>query len=353
MRIGLLAFSTDTGLGNQTYAFWKYMKPYKTLVVDISSLNGMPTHHERYKIPGISDDPRITNGIPSQEDIDWITDDIDVIFLCETPLNYDLFKAARAKGVRTVLQYNFEFLDYFDRPNLPKPTVFAAPSLWNIKKMEGRLYPKVFSLPVPVDTSILPLRNIREAITFIHIAGRSAIHDRNGTLEFIQACRTVNKIMPHKKFILYCQTLPDDLRKEAENSPVQIQENIQNYQDMYLEGDVLILPRRYGGLCLPCQEAIGCGIPVLMPNIDPNNRWLPKKWLFSANYSFQFKTRSYIEVYNSEPMDIANLMIEMANKPEVTRSMHLKALEMAETMSWDAMLPRYKAFLEEVCLLQP
>jgi hypothetical protein len=42
--------------------------------------------------------------------MDWLSDDVDLIFVCETPLNYCLFEKAEAKGVPVVLQYNYEFL---------------------------------------------------------------------------------------------------------------------------------------------------------------------------------------------------------------------------------------------------
>ena len=80
MRIGLLAYSTDTGLGNQTYEFYKHMKPAKTLLVDLSSLNGMETHHDRFP------DAQIVQGIPDCNAMQWLVEGVDLIFVCETPL---------------------------------------------------------------------------------------------------------------------------------------------------------------------------------------------------------------------------------------------------------------------------
>lgn len=38
----------------------------------------------------------------------------------------------------------------------------------------------------------------------------------------------------------------------------------------------MILPRKYAGLCLPMNEALMSGLPVIMTDIEPNNVILPK-----------------------------------------------------------------------------
>ena len=40
MKLGLIARADNTGLGMQTWEFYRAMKPEKTLVVDISAMNG-------------------------------------------------------------------------------------------------------------------------------------------------------------------------------------------------------------------------------------------------------------------------------------------------------------------------
>ena len=40
---------------------------------------------------------------------------------------------------------------------------------------------------------------------------------------------------------------------------------------LYAGFDPLILPRRYGGLCLPMNEALRSGLPVIMFNVSPSD----------------------------------------------------------------------------------
>lgn len=44
----------------------------------------------------------------------------------------------------------------------------------------------------------------------------------------------------------------------------------ENYTD---DIDLIVMPRRYGGLCLPIQEAAACGIPSLMIGVEPQTGW--------------------------------------------------------------------------------
>lgn len=345
VKVGLLAYATDTGLGNQTRAFYKYMKPAKTMLVDIGEFNGMKVHEDWY-------DYQIrTKGFPTNAEIDLFLDGLDLVFVCETPLNYYLFEEATRRGIKTVQQYNFEFIDYFMNRQLPQPTVFAGPTTWNVKLMSPSIFKNLALLPVPVDTSVLPKRSIHSATSFFHIAGRPAVHDRNGTFDFIEAARISRRQLADAEFLLYCQEPTNQMRQAADQAGVQIIEHVDNYADLYKQGDILILPRKYGGLCLPAQEAIGAGIPVIMPNISPNNDWLPKEWLVQTRRPVHgFRPRGVtIEVHHADVNHIARMMVNLHNDPAAVRQMHEKALEIGHLLSWDAMKIKYETFMGELC----
>jgi hypothetical protein len=96
MRIGLIARADKTGLGIQTYEFYRHMKPDKVLVVDLSSLLwsislicrctqvGQVWHDKRYPGTEIFHDPVV----------DEFLKDLDVVFTCETPYSYYLYVKA-------------------------------------------------------------------------------------------------------------------------------------------------------------------------------------------------------------------------------------------------------------------
>lgn len=342
MKIGLLAYSTDTGLGNQTFAFYKHMKPHKTLIADLSKLNHVETHHERFP------DARIAQGIPECTDMDWLTDDVDVVFVCETPLNYCLFEKANAKGVPTVLQYNYEFLDYLNKPQLAPPTVLAAPSIWHKKDVESLKIAPVVDLPVPTEVDDIEVRQIIECRTMFHIAGKQAIHDRNGTMTFVEAAIKCGRKF---KYQIYAQqidgTTEQLIQKAGEHIDIEVIYNTPNYLDMYTEGDVLVLPRKYGGLCLPMQEALAAGIPVIMPDIEPNGYRLPKQWLVPAERTRSFMTRTKIDIFETNPNMLAFKMCEFADG-DFMRWSNQEAIEIGKGLSWKKLKNYYQEIFNQV-----
>lgn len=342
MRIGLLAFSTDTGLGRQTHEFYKHMKPAKTLLVDLSGMNNMQTHHDRFP------DAQIVKNIPTCNDMAWLASGVDLIFVCETPLNYCLFEKAEAAGIKTVLQYNYEFLDYLNQENLPRPSVLAAPTQWGMEHVKTHEIAPVVELFVPVNDESLRPREITVCRTIMHIAGKQAIHDRNGTELFIRAAL---KCGDKFKFIIYAQWLDDRTRRLIENAQqridLQLIENVENYEELYETGDVLVLPRKYGGLCLPQQEALASGIPVIMPNISPNDSRLPHQWLVQAERTGSFETRTTIGIYETDANHLAFKMCEFAD-PEFMAWSNKEAISLGKALSWQNAIPQYKSIFEMV-----
>jgi len=342
MRIGLIAFSTDTGLGNQTYEFYKHMKPAKTLLVDLSEYNHMETHHDRFP------DAQIVKGIPNCNAMAWLLDGIDLVFVCETPLNYCIMEKAKAAGVPVVLQYNYEFLDYLNQPQLLPPAVLAAPTWWHKDDVIARNIAPVVDLFVPVNDERIRPREITVCRTIFHIAGKQAIHDRNGTETFIRAAL---KCGSKFKYIIYAQQLDDGTKrlisKAQQSIDLQVIENLANYEDMYAEGDVLVLPRKYGGLCLPMQEALAAGIPVIMPDVSPNEQRLPAQWLVKAKKAGSFMARTEIDIYETDPNFLAFKMCEFADETFMRWS-NQEAVALGKGLSWEHAIPQYKAIFEQI-----
>ena len=48
----------------------------------------------------------------------------------------------------------------------------------------------------------------------------------------------------------------------------------------------MIMPRRYGGLCLPLAEAMTSGLPVFRSSVSPNNE-LPADWLIPGEFRYR------------------------------------------------------------------
>jgi glycosyltransferase involved in cell wall biosynthesis len=184
------------------------------------------------------------------------------------------------KGVKTFLQYNYELFGNLKRDSKPLADVLISPSPWMIQKVYNRFYnhAKVLHLPPPTRPELferaLEINTSKDHKRMLHIAGKAAANDRNGT-------ESVLEMMRHSKadfeLVIKSQT-PINTKRLDPRITVEI-DNVKDRQDMYAGFDAMVLPRRYAGLCLPMNEALLSGLPVFMTDISPNNAILPKEWL--------------------------------------------------------------------------
>lgn len=342
-RLGTMAFSSDTGLGNQTKSYCDNLKPHSVLAVDISSLNKKPIHKEWYS----NFKTRWTKGIPTNRDCEWLVDNSDVILVAETPLNYHLFKYAKRKGVKTVLAFNYELLDYFQEPTLPYPDILAAPSQWHIDIVEQEFgkEAQVIYLPFPVDRDVLPFRQIKKINTFVHVSGGKLYEDRNGT-ELVYAAIPLVK-NKDVRFIIYSQHEVPELN---DSRAVVIQSNIKNYWELYSRGDCLILPRRYGGQTLQMNEAMATGMIPIMIACSPNNIILDQLCLVTPSGSKQIKTRSMIDCYTLDPRALAAKIDEFCELDETgVLNLNDQSDAYAESIAWHTLKPRYEQLFTQLC----
>jgi glycosyltransferase involved in cell wall biosynthesis len=360
MKLGLIARADNSGLGMQTWEFYKHMKPDKTLVVDMSDHNGNRTYPERYGPEAVW-----SRGIPNIGAIDEFLQDLDVVFVAEAPYNYYLYQRARELGVKTAVQYNYEFFDWFMYPHFPMPDMLIAPSQWHYQDVDAwareRNIEHIY-LHCPVNRDKLPFKSRDCYKTFLHVAGRAAAHDRNGTMTVIESAKY---LQTNAKILIHFQgqqgvghqvthTLDDyETMIAAHNEKGNIivrHEEIDNYEDIYKDGDALILPRRYGGNCLPLNEALSTGMPVIMPDISPNNSFLDATWLVPALKMAYFTPRTVIDIYGVPEQLLAAKIDEFALMPPEQADAHNQiANALADKVSWDTMKPRYKEALERLC----
>jgi hypothetical protein len=306
MRIGIIVRSDNTGLGFQTKELVDMLKPDKVMLIDYSTFNGNQQHPEWYKD---YDCLRVANGMPNGKSILRFFEDLDVVISCELFYRDNLPSMARRLGIKTVLQYNFELFGNLQNPALPLPDLLLAPSMWNIETVEQMFGTEAAIAYLPPPTNPETFKNAKEINMskthnrLLHIGGKPASKDRNGTLALISA-------IPHCKtnFELVIRSQkPLTLRNLDPRITVEIS-NIESREEMYTGFDAMILPRRYAGLCLPMNEALLSGLPVFMTDISPNNFILPKEWLVKSEEIGMVNTKKPVAVYESNPKLLARMI---------------------------------------------
>jgi hypothetical protein len=282
------------------------LNPDKIMLINSRFFNQNKQHPEWYE--GYNCQTTI-KGFPTTDEILKFLTDIDVVISCELFYNPKFVDLAKSRGIKTILQYNYEFLDYLANPRLTLPDVLVAPSLWNFEDVVDKFGDKtrVVHLPPPTDVNLFSgAREINKSKThkrLLHIAGKAAVKDRNGTNTVIEM---LNYSSGDYELVIKTQSQLDikcnDPRLTIDASSPD------SHQSLYEGFDAMILPRRYAGLCLPMNEALISALPVFMTDISPNNKVLPSDWLFNSTKIDQLQTRTMLDVYNGDAKMLAKLV---------------------------------------------
>lgn len=341
MKLGIVVFANNSGLGNQTRRLTYMLKPDRILVINSESFSKNRKQNFQWydQFSGY-----LVNGFPKNHEITVFLKGLTDVIVCENPLNFFLFYQARKMGVRTYCQSNYEFCDNLNNPSLPFPDIFLMPSHWKIDEMKSKFSTPVLYLPPPIDPSeFAKAREVNfgrqpDRLKLLHIIGTLAASDRNGTLDLLRSLRYTRG-----DFSLTIKS-QHELPKEYVVHDSRVTYNVHNdpeTNDLYQDFDALILPRRYGGLALTCNEALMSGLPVIMPDISPNNQLLPKEWLTKAFHTDSLQTRDLIEVFGTKPQELAS-KIDWLLTQDIQR-MKTEAFDLAyNKFSPTMLLPQYE-----------
>jgi hypothetical protein len=248
----------------------------------------------------------------------------------------------------------YEFLDYFEHPEYPLPDVLLAPSTWHLEKVKEKFGKDclVDYIPVPVNREVIARRKIKKARTFVHIAGYDLYEDRNGTKIFLEA---LQYITTKAKIKIYTQ---HDLGDPGGLIPSNIypkhieviNRNVTNYWDLYKTGDVMVMPRRYGGLCLPLNEAMAAGMIPIMPNIDPQVQFLHNQTLTPVRGRKPLPAKAPgIFAYDIDPQSLAyHIDLLFVGDHGKIESLSDYSDSYAQVISWDSLKDFYLALFENI-----
>jgi len=279
-RCGLIARMDASGLAYQTKALHDLLKPSKTLVIDSTPFNGREqVGYAHWYTHG---DVRYSYGFIENSLLLEFIKDIDVVITCEVPYNDNLYRICKKRGIKTILQPNAELNPHILNRRLDLPDAFFLPSTWLEGETRSVGIPTyIVKPPIIEPRKYIEIEKNPGELRLLHFQGRRAAGDRNGT--------DIVAILPEIKGVTI------DIHNQLENE-------VKDQRDLYEQGHhALLIPRRYGGQCLPMVEGLSYGLPSIMPNIEPNRTELPSEWLTRASKGRSIKTKHRIETYNTTP----------------------------------------------------
>jgi hypothetical protein len=118
------------------------------------------------------------------------------------------------------------------------------------------------------------------------------------------------------------------------------EENVADRWDLYNGAHALILPRRYGGLSLPCQEALQAGLTVLMTDCEPNRIW-PIVPLHAVLGRAQRTPFGYVPTNCVKPVMLAKEIDWLNEDRARLDDLRRRGSDWTQANSWDALRPVY------------
>jgi glycosyltransferase involved in cell wall biosynthesis len=335
VQVGLIARADDRGLGHMTWEFHRHLQPARTLVVREpgAEARGFAPHLDRYPDATVV---RFDGGLLPEAEVRAWLQGLDVLYSAETFYDWHLVDWAEQAGVATVLHVMPEFFHH----HVPPTTAVWAPTPWRLQHLPA--YTRV--VPVPVATDRFPMAAPARAdqLRVLHTAGHRAAADRNGTTQLLQALRRTRQPMAVR-----LTTQDPALPKAALPRTVTLQAEVggrAGYWDLYAAADVLVLPRRYGGLCLPVQEAMAAGLAVVLPDTAPND-WWPALLVPGRERGHINTAAGTLPLFAADPHQLAQQLDQLAASPELVAEAQQASLAWAQAHSWAELAPLYRAEL--------
>lgn len=328
----MLVRSDHGGLAAQCLAIAQHCQPRRVLVVDLGPGGRGRSDPSLYDfVPEM----RICEGYPDHDDIEWLCSGMACVFSVEGIYGERSLETLAWLGTRLVLQAN---------PELFVPADLEAVNLCVVAPTDWRLDvlpPGTEVLPVPIDTVALAPEPRAPGLPRIgHMTGRAML-DRNGTLPLLAALNRLRSV--EAEVWIANQVLTTRTRRDR---------RITQWRDVatYLERwqgprpDLLVQPRRYGGLSLPTQEAAACGVPCVMTDLSPQRSWpLPLVPALEGR-THPMKGGQF---YVAEPdvTALAVLLGELLADEALRAEWGERARAWAEELSWARWRSRYLALL--------
>lgn len=335
-RLAMICRSDKSGLGVQTHRVARLLQPNKIMLIDSSRFNSNLQYPEKYK----EYDYTIVRGFPTDDEITQFLRGVDIVYSAETFYSIRFTTIARDMNVKTIGHLNPEFADWFkpEWARYPLPDKVVVPSLWMIDTM--RQWFNAQYLPTPIfDDEFADVRESNlNSITrnFLFMNGKTAAEDRNGLESLYRALE-----IARGDFTVTIKA-QDNIKRHPDPRIIYDFTNPDDQRELYKGYDCLVQPRRYGGQSLSMTEALTCAMPVIMTDIDPNNKVLPKEWLVSAEKKGELMTRFKLDVYEASAAELAYKLDSIDLGTEAKK----EAVELSRKYSADNLEDEYRGLIE-------
>ncbi len=316
MPLAMIVRADQGGVATQLWEIYRHVRPDKALILTlVDKPRGQP-RLDRYDLP--SCEHRVAAHHPIDVEIlEWLVDGMDTVFTVEGPYDGRLPRLCAQRGVRLVYHANPELWDETYRGTT---TRVWLPTSWEAGRVRDSEV-----VTMPVDRERCAYRPRTEALTFL-FPWAPAFHDRNGYEMFEAAADMVRSDV---------RLVVAGLHGARTHRRIEFAGEVEDYWQLYADADVLVLPRRYGGLSLCLQEALSCGLPVIHLDLPPYNAVVHPAGLVEPSGSYQARMRGgRYQVHRCAPADLAGAIDRLARDPSLVAEMSAHSDRAAASLDW-------------------
>lgn len=328
MGLAMICRAEQGGVSSQLWEIYRHVQPDKALILTLADEPRGRPRLGRYALPGC--EHRVSPHHPiDMETLDWLLDGTHTVFTVEGPYDNRLPTLCAQRHVRLVYHANPELWD--DRYRGATTKVWL-PTVWEARRVKDSEV-----MRMPVDRERCKYRERSEAKTFLLPYG-PAFHDRNGRDLFLAASDLVTSDV---RLVVGGMHPTDATHPRVEHSG-----EVEDYWQLYDDADVLVLPRRYGGLSLCIQEAAACGLPIVTLDLPPYNTEVHRAGLVPTTWAYMARMRGgRFEVHNCAPEALAETIDRLASTPDLVAEMSAHSDRFAATLDWEFHVERWRARL--------
>lgn len=340
MRLGIVGRCEARGLGHQTLAVAEALHPDRVLLVEPRPAS-WPQNRQWWAGSNVTDVAWKQGKLPEGTIRRWL-EGLTVVYTAEAVYDKRFpFWAAEA-GCALVRHANPEQLAP-EELIAGDPTVWWSATPWRLEHMPTGT--RVVPMPVGFAPFASGANGYAGPARFMHSAGHHAQEDRAGTSLLAQAVRRLHRPC---RVTVYSQDrrLNIAFKAKAEGVDVRVREGgVDDRWDQYRDQDVLVLPRRYGGLSLPSQEALAAGLALVMTDCPPNGIWPGPKVPVRRRWWVQMRC-GQVEIHDADPAALADIMTRLARDRDEVEKWQAESRAWAEANSWEALRPLWLDELE-------
>ena len=325
MNLGIIARSDRGGIAAQTYELVQNLSPAKVLVVKPGKERGEMT--EMY--PGALSSPDPID----EESARKFLHGLEAVLTVEGWYGGVIPSLCASMGVRRIVVANPEL---FDRNT--EYDKLLVPTNWMLEDMPDAAE----VLPHPTSLERFVQRVREEVKTFYHL-GSPAMLDRNGSVVVKKA---LSLLRNECKIIVRDGSVEEAYITKVGKAIVHVLPGHATpwyWQHWPAEADCLVLPRRYGGLCLPMQEAASQGMPVITSKVSPQKEWFHQDQLVEP---FERITTGMkggrVYYWNVTAEALAEKMDAFSVGDIDVKAASERSLNWARERSWDIMLDNWR-----------